>query len=113
MRRDHRFHLVEMYAAIDAFEQNAVHFTAQRRDIGDQLNLPFGAQFLGELIHARVAGLDIRTAALVGRDDARAWNIIGRTWIIENLGECDDVGSIGADDAQTYLGAPAHDGEDE
>src|SRR5438094_3938283 len=113
MRRDHRLHLLEMYAAIHAFEQDAIHFAAQRRNIGDHLDLPFGPQLFGELVYALVAGFDVRTATLVGRDNARAGDVVGRAWVVENLGERDDVRSISADDAQTYHGPGAHGREDQ
>src|SRR4029077_3901095 len=59
------------------------------------------------------AGFNIRTAALVGRDDARAGNVVGRCRVVQNLSERNDVRSIGTDDAQTYLGLCAHGREDQ
>ena len=51
------FDLLQMHAPVHAFEQHGVHLAAQRRDVGDEFDLPLGAQLFGELVDARVRSI--------------------------------------------------------
>jgi hypothetical protein len=99
VRGDHGAGLREVHAAVHAFEQNGIDVAAQFRNGGEEADLPFGAQLVGELVNALGAGFDVGTATFVGGDDLAAGHVVGGRFVVEDLGEGGDVRCVGAYDA--------------
>ena len=86
-----------MHAPVDARDHDRIDFSHELFDRSDQLDLPLVAEFGGEFLDSRGARLDIGTATLEGRDNARARNVIGPRGIVEELGESAGVRGVEAD----------------
>lgn len=95
-----------MDATVVGFEEDGVDFAEERFDGIDDFDVE-SLDFLGVFGDAFRAAFDVLTALGVGGDDAHAFE----TWFVggifgsavEGLGECDGVGGIEADDADTNL----------
>ena len=66
----------DMHAAVDAGEDNRIHFFCQRFYICHNLDIIFIANLFGEFIHPRIAAFHIRTAAFVGAGNSAARYIV-------------------------------------
>ena len=95
---------VQVDAAVEAAQQDGVHFGEQCGDVGHDLHAVLRVHVLGELIDAADAVRDVFAAALVGRHNARAGDVVGRGRVaIQQFGEGGDVRRVGPDHADTDI----------
>src|SRR5262249_44712531 len=98
-RLEHRLNLFQMRSAIDALQQDHVHFLQQFVDGIDNGNVILFAQLLGEALDAVAALLQVGAAARKRGYYADASQIALGVGAIEQLGERDHVRRVQADDA--------------
>jgi hypothetical protein len=91
--------LRQMFAAVDALEQDRVHFPDQRLDVRHDLDAPLLGQFLGVIVDPSGGTGDIRAAALEGRHNLRSRDVVRAGRIVQHLAEGRNVRRISADNS--------------
>ena len=89
--------LFEVGATIDTLKQYGVDFFTERFDGWDYFDAEVILELFCEAINPCVARFHIGASPFERGDDFASGNVIGMTLIVEELGECNDMGSVEAD----------------
>ena len=101
---DHGARLFEVGASVHALDHDGIDPAAHVFDGVADFD-PVGIlKGRGKFLHAADAGRDVRAAAFEGRDHARAGDVTGGLWVVQDFGEGGDVGGVEADDPEAEDG---------
>ncbi len=103
VRGNHLPGLLQVPAAIVAFEQDAIHHGQESGDIRNDLNTIRIVYLFREALHARGALRNIRAATFVSRDNVKAGHKTGSGGIVEYPGEDRNVRGVGSDNTQPKI----------